>query len=95
MKDDSFNPPARGNGTCHMPEFVDGHHCQPTQWQECADQENLVEAFHLGLIVVVVTWWSSLRCDPAGPSLACLDAHTLPLLPRRILGDMEPWRWIG
>ena len=46
VKDDSFNPPARGNGTDDMPEFVDGHHRQPAQRQECADQQNLVEAFH-------------------------------------------------
>ena len=45
MKDDSFDLAASGNGTDNMPKFVDGHHCQPAQRQEAADQQKLVKAF--------------------------------------------------
>ena len=48
MKDNPLNTAAGGNGTDNMPKFVNGHHRQPAQRQEGADQQNLVEAIHKG-----------------------------------------------
>jgi len=53
MKNDSFNLAASGNGADDMPKFVDGHHCQPAQGQEAADQQKLVKAFHVGFVFVI------------------------------------------
>ena len=47
VQDDPLDRPARGFRPKDMPKFVDGHHRQPAQRQEGADQKGLVKAFHI------------------------------------------------
>ena len=65
MEDDPFDCPASGNCTDDMPKFVDGHHRQPAQRQEGADQQDLVEAFH---------WFNCRFRQPLVPVAGCVGA---------------------
>jgi len=95
VKDDSLNSPACGNCADGMPEFVDGHHCQPAQRQEGADQQGLVEAFHrVAVIAAVSTYVNPLLDGPAALPLSCPRTHTQQLSPHTLRQDKELCRWL-